>query len=238
MKIRQLHRWDLGPREAMALQDRLGVMVKRRRDFGKIRTVAGADIAVDDERRVGIAAVIVFTYPHLEEVERKTARVKLSYPYIPGLLSFREAPVLLKAFGRLSTVPDVILFDAQGIAHPRGLGLASHMGLILDRPSIGCAKSRLVGWHDEPGQDVGDWAPLRMVRRSPLAKRGGRAASDKVIGAVLRTRKKVKPIYVSIGHRIDLESSIKVVLSCLDRTRIPKPTREADHLVGRLKRGA
>ena len=252
MKIKHLHRWDLKPREAIALQDRLCAGVKRRRDFGRIRTVAGADIAVDDERKVGIAAVVVFTYPGLEEVERKTARARLGYPYIPGLLSFREAPVLLRAFSKLSAVPDVVLFDAQGIAHPRGMGLASHMGLWLDLPTIGCAKSRLVGQHDEPGQEVGDWAPLRIGRRSSLAKRGRRATSDrrpatrssagkratssKVIGAVLRTRRKVKPIYVSVGHRIDLKSAIDVVLNCLDRTRIPKPTREADHLVGELKR--
>lgn len=236
MKIKQLHRWDLKPREAIALQDRLCAAVKRRRDFGRIRTVAGADIAVDDERKVGIAAVVVFTYPGLEEVERKTARARLGYPYIPGLLSFREAPVLLRAFSKLGGVPDVVLFDAQGVAHPRGLGLASHMGLWLDLPTIGCAKSRLVGQHDEPGQEVGNWAPLRMERRSSLAKRGVRAKSSEVIGAVLRTRKNVKPIYVSIGHRIDLKSAIGVVLNCLDRTRIPKPTREADHLVGELKR--
>lgn len=242
MDIRPLHRWDIIPKEAIALQEKLRGRVVRCRQFKKIRTVAGADIAVDSDRGLGYAAAIVYSYPGLEEIERQQVSAGLSYPYVPGLLSFREGPVLLAAFERIRTKTDVILFDGQGIAHPRGLGLASHMGLWLDIPTIGCAKSRLTGEHDEPGPNVGDWMPLYEGRRTsalpPLAGSLGRnlPRPSAVIGAVLRTRKGVKPIFVSIGHRIDLESSIEIVLSCLDGTRIPKPTREADRAVAEMKR--
>ncbi len=227
MKIGRLHGWDISPKEAVALQRRLAGKVRlvplRRRPA----TVAGADIAIDKRSGEGIAAVIVYTYPGLEEIERRSARGGLAYPYIPGLLSFREAPLLLKAFSRLERAPDVVLFDGQGIAHPRGLGLASHMGLWLGLPTIGCAKSRLVGEHREPDQRRGSFTRLEYVA-------GGRR---RCVGACLRTRDRVKPIYVSPGHLIDLESAIEIVMGCLDGTRIPKPTREADRLVGEISRG-
>ncbi len=222
MKFPPLHRWDLTPKEAIALQEELRAKVVRKRDFKVVRTVAGCDMAIDTKRNEGIGAVIVFSFPEFAEIERQTLRAKLTYPYIPGLLTFREAPVLLKAFAEIDCVPDVVLFDGQGIAHPRGMGLATHMGLWLGLPTIGVAKSRLCGEHAEPGPEVGDGMPL--------------VDKGEVVGAVLRTRRNVKPIYVSIGHRIDLPSAIEIVLGCLDRTRIPTPTREADRLVGAIKR--
>jgi deoxyribonuclease V len=171
-----------------------------------------------------VASLIVYRYPSLQEIERIHVQAAINYPYIPGLLSFREGPVLEKLFAKLGEAPDVILFDGQGIAHPRRLGIASHMGLLLGMPTIGCAKSRLCGVHDEPGNRVGDWAELKDEKTS------------EVIGAVLRTREGVKPIFVSAGHMISLKNAIEVALGCLDRTRIPKPTREADKFVRQLTR--
>lgn len=226
MRIEPLHPWDIPPKEAIALQRELAGRVVIRPLARRPAIVAGADIALDGRRGEGIAAVIAYSYPDLEELERVTARGRLSYPYIPGLLSFREAPILLEAFAKLDLTPDVAIFDGQGIAHPRGLGLASHMGLWLRIPTVGCAKSRLVGEHAEPGRRRGSSSELRHSA-------GG---SEGVIGACLRTRDGVRPIFVSPGHLIDLESSIEVVLGCHDGTRIPKPTREADRLVGRIAR--
>lgn len=184
--------------------------------------MAGADMAIDGE--LGYAGIIIYRFPDMVEIERQYAVLKIEFPYVPGLLAFREAPILLKAFEKVRTDPDIIMFDGQGIAHPRGLGIASHMGLFLGRPTIGCAKSRLVGEYREPGHNAGDWSPLELDKR--------------VVGAVLRTRKNVKPVFISPGHLIDLPSSIEIALACLDRTRIPKPTREADHFVDELKRRA
>ena len=227
MRIKRLHRWDVSPKEAISLQRELAGKIRLAKLTRTPRTVAGADIAIDRRSDEGIAAVIVYSYPELVEIERRGARGKLTYPYIPGLLSFREAPILLKAFSTLRNRPDVVLFDGQGIAHPRGLGLASHMGLWLDIPTIGCAKSRLVGEHREPG-----------IKRGSVAKLAYRMdGRDATVGACLRTRDRVKPIYVSPGHLIDLESSIDIVLACFDGTRVPVPTREADRLVGRIARG-
>lgn len=209
----------------MALQDELRSQVM----IGPLprmpQLIAGADMAIGDEGKTGIAAVIVYSYPDLDEVERMVVRAPIEYPYIPGLLSFRECPVLLAAFERFKATPDLVMFDGQGIAHPRGLGLASHMGLLLGIPTIGCAKSRLVGRYEEPGDRVGEWKPL-VYSRDP-------SGDGDIVGAVVRTREGVKPIYVSIGHMIDLETSIETVLRCLDRTRIPVPTREADRAVKR-----
>jgi deoxyribonuclease V len=143
-------------------------------------------------------------------------------PYIPGLLAFREAPILARAFEKLNCEPDVVLFDGHGFAHPRRMGIASHMGLLLDKPSIGCAKSRLVGTHQEPGNTPGEWSPLMD--------------GEQQIGAVLRTRGNVKPIFVSCGHKMDLKTALMIVLQCCDGYRIPKPTREADHFVENVKR--
>jgi len=217
-----IHKWVLSPKNAVFIQKKLRDHIILDNRCGKIKFIAGVDMAMDEEHQLGFAGIIIYSYPDLIEIERQSAEAKLKFPYVPGLLAFREAPVLIKAFKKIRNIPDVILFDGQGIAHPRGIGIASHMGLILDRPTIGCAKSRLIGEYEEPGCNVGDWSPLSYKK--------------KVIGAVLRTRKNVKPIFVSPGHLIDLRTSIKIVLSCVDGFRIPKPTREADHFVAYLKR--
>ena len=172
---------------------------------------------------LGYAGVIVYSLPELQEIERAFAVVSLTFPYVPGLLSFREGPALLAAFAKLRTEPDLLLFDAHGYAHPRRFGLASHLSVILDKPGIGVAKSRLIGEHKRPGSQKGSWAPL--------------VDSGETIGAVLRTRDLVQPIFVSIGHRVDLKTAVELTLACSDGYRIPKPTREADHFVARLKRG-
>lgn len=223
VKFRRLHSWNLNPKEAIALQQKLASRVIVHGDVPQVRTIAGVDLAFSGDGSGAVAGIIVYAYPELMEIARVSVRARLTYPYIPGLLSFREGPILEEAFAKLKTEPDVILFDGQGLAHPRRLGIASHMGLILGKPTIGCAKSRLCGVHDEPGPKVGDWSNL-------VDKKTG-----EVIGAVLRTRERVKPIYVSVGHMVSLERAIEIVLSCLDRTRIPKPTREADKYVNSIK---
>jgi deoxyribonuclease V len=222
MKLRLRARWNLSPRQAARLQERLreGVVLKDK--FESIRYVAGADLAFDPETDQAVAGVIVYRLPQMEEVERRCAWRKLRFPYVPGLLSFREGPALLAAFARLRTEPDLILIDGHGRAHPRLFGIACHLGVLLDKPTIGCAKSLLVGMHDEPGTKAGS--------SSPLVYRGDR------VGVVLRTRDGVKPIYVTTGHRVSLDTAVKLVRQCLDGYRIPKPTRQADHYVRDLRR--
>lgn len=231
MQARVPHRWDVTPKEAAALQLELRDRLKQVRDFGKVRTVAGADIALGPagssgkvgKEAVAYAGVIVYSLPDLREVERQSAVRRVSFPYVPGLLVFREGPALLEAFGRLRTEPDLLLFDAHGYAHPRRFGLACHLSVVLDTPGIGVAKSLLVGRYQEPPAEVGAWAPL--------------VDAEETIGAVLRTRQGVRPIFISIGHRIDLRTAIELALACTDGYRVPKPTREADHFVAQLKRG-
>ncbi len=223
MKTRRIHEWNVSPAEARRIQERLCRELTLEGDFGQPRTIAGADVAFDRSGRTAFAGVVVYDFPSLERIGTATARAPLTFPYVPGLLSFREGPVLLAALERLEIDPDIILFDGQGIAHPRGFGLAAHMGLLLDVPAVGCAKSRLVGKFEVPGSAAGS--------RSELREKGD------VIGAVLRTRDGVRPVFVSPGHRIGVDGSIEAVLACLDGLRIPKPTREADAFVGRLKRG-
>src|SRR5271157_5066858 len=222
MELRLETRWNLTPREAIRLQKSLRERVELQDRFGDIRFVAGADMGFDPETEVAFAGVIVYRLPELEEVERRMAQRPLRFPYVPGLLSFRESPVLLAAFARLRTEPDVILVDGHGMAHPRRFGIACHLGLLLDTPTIGCAKSILVGGEEELGAQAGSTAAL--------------VDKGEKVGVVLRTRDHVKPIYVTIGHRVSLESAVRIVAQCLDGFRIPKPTREADHWVGDLRR--
>jgi deoxyribonuclease V len=231
MQARVPHSWDVTPKQAAQLQLELRSRLERHRRFDDIRTVAGADIALRSlsaspraqKDAVAYAGVIVYSFPDLVEIERGGAERQVSFPYVPGLLSFREGPALLDAFSRLKTEPDLLLFDAHGYAHPRRFGLASHLSVVLDKPGIGVAKSRLVGREKEPPDRVGAWTAL--------------VDGEETIGAVLRTRVGVRPIYISIGHRVDLEAAIELALACADGYRIPKPTREADHFVAQLKRG-
>ena len=242
MRIRRLHGWDVSPRRAAEIQRELRKRWEGRDRLPRIRRVAGADAAfllsgsqvLGASRRAGglhaknraVAGVIVYRYPEMEEIERAFAIVPLRFPYVPGLLSFRECPALLAAFRKLRNAPDVVLCDGQGYAHPRRFGLACHLGVLLDRPTIGCAKSRLIGTEREPGRRAGSWTPLTDERDGEL----------ETIGAVLRTRDGVRPIYVSQGHRVSLAMAIRLTLSVCDGTRIPRPTREADQYVRELKR--
>jgi len=222
MKILRLHPWRVTPAEAQRLQLALRGRLERDDRLPPLRRVAGADVALDTARRRAIAGVIVYSFPELRELERASARRPLEFPYVPGLLTFREGPALLAAFEKLRHAPDVIFCDAQGYAHPRRFGLACHLGVLLDRPAIGCAKSRLIGEHRQPARAAGSWTPL--------------TDAGETVGAVLRTRAGVKPIYVSAGHRVSLERAIALVLAVCDGYRIPRPTREADHFVEALKR--
>ena len=216
MKARSLHGWDLTPKEAIALQTALRGRVVRKDRIGAVRRVAGVDVGFEQDGRVTRAAVAVLEYPGLALVEQVVVRVATTFPYVPGLLSFREAPAVLAAFEEIRVAPDLILYDGQGIAHPRRFGIASHVGLLLDCPSIGVAKSRLVGEHRMPATRRGAWTPLRDA--------------GEVIGAVLRTRAGVKPLYVSIGHRVSLETAVRWTLACVTRYRLPETTRWAHRL--------
>jgi deoxyribonuclease V len=175
------------------------------------RTVAGIDVGIKGD--IARAAVVVMTFPELQEVERICAELPMTMPYIPGLLSFRETPVILDALARMEHTPDVLIFDGQGYAHPRRMGIATHVGILLDHPTVGCAKSRLCGTHEEPGPERGSYTWLRH--------------KEEIIGAVLRTRTRVRPVYVSVGHRIRLETVIDLILRCGAGYRLPEPTRWA-----------
>jgi len=212
------HPWDLGPQQAIALQRELASRVISADTLTSLRWVAGVDVGI--VREVARAAVVVLTYPELTVIECVAAERPVTFPYIPGLLSFREAPVILDALARLSVRPDLLMFDGQGIAHPRRLGIAAHLGVLLDHPTIGCAKSRLSGVYDEPGPERGDHAWLRD--------------HDEIIGAVLRTRARVKPMFVSVGHKMRLESALEIVLGCGCGYRLPEPTRQAHHFASSL----
>lgn len=211
MKPVMSHPWDVSTAEAKEIQRELRDKVSFEADSGEVHTVAGVDVGVKGE--TAAAAIVVLSYPALEPVEQKMAQEPITMPYIPGLLSFREAPPILSACAKLNVEPDLLIFDGQGVAHPRRLGLASHIGVILDKPSIGCAKSRLCGEHHEPAPEAGSYVYLYD--------------GEEIIGAVVRTRDNVSPVYVSVGHRMGLETAIEYVLSCCKGYRLPETTRYA-----------
>ncbi|MFN2410161.1 MAG: deoxyribonuclease V [Halomonas sp.] len=224
-----LHEWNLAPKDAMALQTKLAKRLEFNDRIEPVRHIAGVDIGFEDGGETTRAAVVVLQWsqeaaPNLTVVEQVIHREPTRMPYIPGLLSFREIPAALGAFAKLSIQPELVMVDGQGIAHPRRLGVAAHLGLWLDTPTIGIAKSRLTGTHGEVGEQRGDWAPLT-------------ANSGEVIGAVLRSRAKVKPVFVSPGHRLSLNTSLQWVLRCLGATKLPEPTRLADRLASRRDNG-
>jgi deoxyribonuclease V len=220
---------DLIPSEARRLQERIPSAVVRRDRLGRVRTVAGADIALRGD--AGYAAVILYSFPDLVEIERVSSSGRLRFPYVPGLLAFREIPLLLETFAKLRQKPDLILADAHGWAHPRRAGMACHLGLILDIPTIGCAKSVLVGHYEMPAAGRGSTADLTDLRD----RKDKKSDRTEVIGRVLRTRSGVKPVFVSCGHRVSLPTAVRLVLACTDGCRIPKPQREADHWVKQLR---
>ncbi len=214
--------WPNNYREGVEIQERLRSKVVIRPFRGRVKSVGGVDAAVDRSEKKIYAAILLFTYPELEFIDEAAASEVAVFPFIPGLLSFREGPAIVAAYHKLSMKPDLMIFDGQGIAHPRRFGIASHMGVLLDLPTVGCAKSRLVGEYKEPGLKKGDFSSL--------------VYEGEEVGVVLRTRDGVRPVFVSPGHRMDLKSSINAILSMCGGYRLPQPIRLAHMRVGRLKR--
>jgi len=219
MIVHHQHAWDVTPAQARAIQESLRGHVIREDRFGIVKSVAGVDAGFEDSGKTTRAAVVVLSFPELEPIEQAVARRPTSFPYVPGLLSFREIPAVLDALAQLKTEPDLLLCDGQGIAHPRRCGFTSHIGVVTDVPTIGVAKSLLIGTHDTVPEARGGWTPI--LHR------------DEIIGAVLRTRVGVRPIYVSIGHKVSLNSAIDYVMRCTTRFRLPETTRWADRLASR-----
>jgi len=211
-----MHPWDVSPKEAIAIQESLLDRVVIGDDFGEIKTVAGVDVGFEENNTITRAAIAVLDINTLELAESAIARRPTTFPYVPGLLSFREIPAVLQAMLELSQPPDLLLCDGQGIAHPRRFGIAAHLGLLTDIPSIGVAKSRLIGTHDD--------VPLKKGLSVPLVHKGEQ------IGCVLRTRTNVKPLFISPGHRVGMDSSIRFVMQCVTRYRLPETTRWAHKL--------
>jgi deoxyribonuclease V len=228
------HDWEVSTTRAREIQDELRKHWIGQDRVGKIRTVAGLDAAfvlvesqamkpgVNSWKALrsanrAIGCVVLYSYPEMQEIERAYSVLPLHFPYIPGFLSFREIPVLLSALAKLKLMPDLLFCDGQGYAHPRRMGLATHLGIVLDQPTIGCAKSRLTGLHREPLKTAGSWSPL-IDETNP----------EERIGAALRTKKGANPIYVSQGHRVAFASALKLTLSVTDGRRVPRPTRDAD----------
>ena len=212
MKIRQLHSWQLNTREARDIQLDLADKVLVTSNLPDIRYIAGVDVS-GISRDTGRAAIVILSYPELRIVELRTKEGDYTFPYVPGLLSFREAPLLLSTFEEIRTVPDLVFVDGQGIAHPRRMGIGAHLGLILDLPTIGCAKSRLCGTFDP--------VPVKPGSYSRLME------GNEQIGAVLRTKKSVKPVFVSVGHRINLDNAVSWTMQCCRGLRLPEPCRLA-----------
>ncbi|MDY7013038.1 MAG: deoxyribonuclease V [Cyanobacteriota bacterium] len=208
--------WPQTVEEATALQEQLRDRVLLEDQLGEINTVAGVDVGFEENYTITKAAAVVLSFPQLERVEKAIARIPTTFPYIPGFLSFREIPALLQALDQLQTLPDLILCDGQGIAHPRRLGIAAHLGVLLELPAIGAAKSRLIGTHEALAPEKGSWQPLRD--------------KGEIIGAVVRSRANVKPLYVSPGHKVSLETAIDCVLRCTTQYRLPETTRWADRI--------
>lgn len=217
--MKQSHSWEVGLAEARRIQDEWASLVVTEDRFGEIKHIGGVDLGYRGAE--GIAAMVVLTYPDLIPVDRAVHKGVVNFPYIPGLLSFREIPLILPAYEKLKAEPDILIADGQGIAHPKRLGLASHLGLVLEKPVIGCAKSRLCGQYREPARDKGSFEHLY--------------SGEEIIGTVLRTRTDVKPLFVSTGHFVSLDTAVRVVLACCPKYRLPEPTRLAHYHAARYK---
>jgi deoxyribonuclease V len=222
MKIPPHPPWDVSPDEAVAIQRLLREKVSLSDGFHDIKLIAGADTSFSLDGEIANAVVVVLTFPDLVTIERRYAAKPVTFPYVPGLLSFREGPALLEAFSLLENEPDLIFFDGHGIAHPRRLGIASHIGVILDKPSIGCAKSRLFGHYAEPANEVGAYTPLL-------------AEGNELIGYAVRTRRQVRPIFISPGHKISFESALRISMECAGGYRLPEPVRRAHNFSQAVK---
>jgi deoxyribonuclease V len=217
--MKPLHSWNVSSEEAIQIQEAFKDQIILKKTFSKVRTIGGGDAAYSKEGRLLFAAIVVLSFPEMEILDTATADGKTFFPYVPGLLSFREGPILIEAFQKLRLKPDVMIYDGQGIAHPRRMGLASHMGLWLDLPSIGCAKTPLLDGYVSPGPSRGSFEWIRRKRRK--------------VGAVLRTKENVKPLFVSPGHRIDFLTSHQLILESCKGFRFPEPLRKAHQLAER-----
>ncbi len=222
MKFTRLHSWTTDIREAARIQDSLCHFVEQKTTKRDFQLVAGADVAYSKRDDAMFACVVVMRFPELVTVDKVKAQSVANFPYHPGFFAFREGPVLIKAIQRLQVTPDVIMFDANGVAHEKGIGMASHLGLMLDIASIGCAKKLLIGEHEEPDNVINARTPLLYDGRE--------------IGAVVRTRVDVKPLYISVGHKIDLETAVELVTATARGYRLPEPMRVAHILSGKMKR--
>lgn len=216
------HNWSVSPREAIAIQKKLAASVRSDKPDRTLRYIAGVDAAFSADGKFCLAGVVLWDKEAGAVIEQRTAARRLTFPYIPGLLTFREAPAIIEALRKLQNTPDCLMCDGQGIAHPRRLGIATHLGLIVHLPAIGCAKSRLIGDYDMPAAPRGARSPLTF--------------KDEIIGMVLRTRDQVRPLFISVGNDIDLDTAVAITLACGRGFRLPEPTRLADQLVGREKR--
>ncbi len=220
------HPWDLSPTAAIALQARLRDHIRLTPLATPPRLIAGADVSMEWHSDVVFAGFVVLTFPGLEIVDRAAAQAMATFPYVPGLLSFREIPSLLQAWEKLATKPDLVFVDGVGIAHPRRLGIATHLGLRIDRPTIGCAKSVLTGVYDEPAPTSGATSLLRdPVTREPL-------------GMAVRTKARVKPMFISPGNDLTIQDAVDLVLACTKTYRMPEPTRQAHLFVNEVRRAA
>ena len=221
MKCLNLHPWDISYDKAINIQQSLSSQITLEPLNSPVELVAGADVSYSKGSNTFYSGVVILRLSDMSIIEEATAEGNVDFPYIPGLLSFRESPVLIKAFEKIKITPDAVIFDGQGIAHPRSLGIASHLGLILDIPSIGCAKNILVGEYNNLGDEFGEYS-LMMYK-------------NKAVGAAVRTKKKVSPVFVSPGHKIDIESSINTILRVCRGYRLPEPTRQAHILVNKSR---
>jgi len=249
MQIKNLHSWDFSYAQARELQTRLACKVQFTPIKSPPKLIAGLDCALSKDGKRILAVAVVLRAPHAEKglwepldksdfeiVETANVTQELTFPYIPGLLSFREAPACIAAVEKLNQEPDAFLIDGQGIAHPRRFGLAAHLGLFFDKPTIGCAKSRLTGYFEDPPPEKGSYRPLKDKKAlNHQTNNGQRATSDEIIGAVVRTRTNVEPVFVSIGNKCLLQDAIKVTLDCTTKYRLPEPTRVAHQTVSKLK---
>lgn len=221
MPLHHQHNWDLTPSEARQIQNTLREHVREEPlSIGSVQRVAGVDASYQQDKV--FAAVVILELPGLQHVDQAVAEVPISFPYIPGLLSFREAPGILSALEKISESPDVLITDGHGLAHPRRFGIACHLGVLLDTPVIGCAKSILIGETDPLGTPVGSQAKLIL--------------NDETIGVALRTRQGVKPVYISIGHRVDLQSAVQIIIACIKGYRLPEPVRRAHFLAEEIRK--
>ncbi|HOK52846.1 MAG TPA: deoxyribonuclease V [Armatimonadota bacterium] len=221
MRYKTLNSWDITPVEAVRIQEELRQLVVLRDDFQEIRTVAGVDVGLSKSQDMATGGVVVLSFPDLVVMECASASKPVTFPYIPGLLAFREIPAILAAFEKLTIEPDLLIVDGQGLAHPRRFGIACHLGLLIDRPSIGCGKTRLVGKYEEPGIEPGSSSVL--------------VDDSERVGSVVRTKLRTKPVFVSPGHKINFETAERMVLECAKGYRLPEPVRLAHNLVSSSK---